>query len=992
MADAKDIQPEIEKDLSALQRKYRNLVHHGTVEEKVSVIKQILEINPDDAAWRSTLRELESAWKEKLTQEAREAIRNGDVAELERIQDLLRQVDWQVPPQPEALAKLETVLAQLYQKQWEREGQAICERLDRQYRDDLEGGLEKMAEWFGQWDELRSEHPAFVPTEEQEKLIALIRPNWWNLYQGRLRQEAEDQDYARLAAQLEQAIKAGASQKELLEIYDELARLERDIPETFLQRYDTALEQARLREHRRAVISRVFLVLVLLLVGGVAFFCFREWSFRELTIQYSNQLRPILDEPTRDVAEADAIFEEIKKNREALLARPEFQEALRQLAQKKKEQAAIAAKVQDCGGELRELLPHYRENRQRIAELRKELQDLSLVPDMAEERNKILADYEQATRQFVAAQDRRHSELLSALPKKYEDFHALLDSCENLAQARQLLDEMRDILSQAGQLEGVSDAVREECERWQGRLKDDAKALINAERLEGVLDTIRPTLKSLRAFVELGEKLSFSLDAEAKAENDRWLPSDFSLEQVQALVAQGESFLGQEGDEMDQLKASPQGREVLGELEQLLEKAKTLEEGFSRYETALKQQADDIWKNNDLQGVQEAVEEFLAVAPQALSIAQEIRFFKEEQLHPLQKFKELDRRVLDFFDEMDQAWKAFLKQESTQMPVYYMIALEGKNELGQKRSFNLFVSENGLSSFDIGKDKAGFRIPIVVSSRDKELVEEWLPVDLIPKGNTMEWHYRIYADEILAEPRIMSVLDKLEERQGGIDALQAPHFLWMAEALERSRQRRRAGDAPLLGNISTYDFLGRLFYGYNQDAPYPRAVLAERLLLALLETDAAKAANDMPFVNSLRALQQDVHELLQEYGAADQWELRHAMGDGGTAMLAGKLDRIGKENLPVIKRQALSYLFTAFQARYAEAGVIYWNYSKEKYALKVFSPAGEEEPPEATGLLFYINPDDHSMSQYGMVENTGNWPVKSYLLDKYKHLIIFSQK
>ncbi|MBQ4480333.1 MAG: hypothetical protein II943_06815 [Victivallales bacterium] len=977
-------------EVQRLLSKYRRLVHGGSVADKIAIAKQILNARPEDVSWRSTLRELEGALKNELTEEAKEAIRKGDVIELERIHEVLAQGEWQVPPQPEAMAKIEEMLAQLHQRQWEQEGQAICDRLDQQYRDDLEGGLDKMAGWFEEWDNLRKEHPSFVPTEEQERLLAVIRPNWQGIYQERQREEAADRDYARLTTQLEQAIKKGASQKELLEIYDGLERLDRDMPETLLQRYDTALEQARTKEHRRAVITRVIWVLILLMVGGAVFFGFREWSIRELTGRYSSLLNPILTDPTRDAAEAEAIFAEMKERQEALLGRPEFKEALKQLGQKKENQAANSARMQLCGSELRELLPHYRENRQRIAELRKELQDLPLVPEMAEERQKILEDYEQAAKQFVEYQDRKHLELLSGLQQKYMDFNALLENGEDLAKAREMLAEMDDVLRMADKIEDVSDRERTDGEKWQSRLERAAGELEQQERLAGVLDTILPTLNSLKELVAFGEELSFEPNVETKEIIDSRFASDFSPERLNGLIARGEEALaqGQDKNSLIQQTGSPRGRTILMELDEQLGRARSLAEKYTSYESLLKEQADGIWEVDNIKSLQEAVDGFLAVAPRVLPVTREIQRFKNEQLRPLFKLKEPDPRMV-LFDEMEQAWKGFLKQKSAEVPVYYMISLQGKVKVkGQSdytnRFFNLFFSEDALRSFSSNMNS--FNFLVIKSSRGRNLDEVFMEIDL--RTYQGKWHYSVNREEVIATPRNPSILDQLNARRVQTQLL-APHCRWLEDALERSK-KRTADDLPLLGDADTFAFLERLLDGFDQDAPYPRAIMAEGLLKALLDGKAAKEAEaaQVPFVVSLRGLQQDIHKLLQDYGLANQWEQRHAVGDDGTMLLSEELAKLGKR-LPEIGKQAADYLETvAFL--FVEAGGIYWNYTNEKYERLDFV-LPENLLPQQKKRLFYLNPSDNSMLQYSVVQPDG-WRVNNAVQDACRHLILYYKK
>ncbi|MBR6472081.1 MAG: hypothetical protein IKS83_09815 [Victivallales bacterium] len=985
------MQQEIPQELSALVRKYRELVHDGELSEKVLLAREIVRLRPHDQDWRKTLRELEISWKAELSRAAGEAMAQNRFSELERIYEVLSGSAWQEPPQKESLRRLEAVLAQMRQRQWEQEGQAICEQLDRQYRSDLEGGLRQMADWFEQWDALCEEHPEFEPTTEQKQLLAVIRPNWESRYREWQKQQEASREYQQLLTQLERAIKVGASRQELLELHDRLERLEKEVPESLMQRYDTALRMTQLKEFRRTLISWILFLVILLLVGGGVFFSFREWSHRHLSWRYLNQLRPILEDPTRDAAEADAIVKEVREQHASLLARSEFANALLQLGQKKGKQAAMDAEFHGYCADLHELLPHYQANQAEIIRLRGEILGLCLVPEMARERTELLAECEQAMKQYVEEQDNEHQVDMATIQKLYVEFESLLEEGNEdaVAQAGERLEQMREVLKGAQQLDGISDKARNNGRQWQNRLKRAEEELGMHESLEEQMRAVESMQGELEFFVTNAGELSWQISRGGKREIDG-LPPEFHVERLNGVLERGWQLLEdsrKSGSPVQQV-GNQRGRKALARLEELLRQSEQVKEDWLGYEERLKMRADEIWAKEDLE---KAVNEFLALAPGRFVITREILRFKSEQLLPMLRQRDQDPR-LEIYREMEKAWKAFIREQSVKWSSCYMISLEGRiMGDGTHREFNLFFSENGLLSVQTRKSEGiqMVSLPIVIFDHGHgDSREDTLEITI---GRDNMWRFSVGQTQVQATPLFRTeVMNWLRSPGDPRKYPLAPQCGWLQEAKELADDRK-TGKTPFLAEKDIYNLMEKLLDGYGKNAPYPRAVIMEQMLRKLLDCPTAKEAlkNRVPFALGMQNVLDDIQALLNRYGDSQQWQLRHALGDDGTMAMAKDLIGLGRK-MDGVGEQARRY-YSSFDFPYMEAGVVFWSHAEKAYVVNLFQP---ERPlgPQQQSKFFYLDPQDRVMRPC-MTQTEGEWSVgKDIDLNDFRYLILYYQK
>ncbi|MCF7855686.1 MAG: hypothetical protein K9N51_12870 [Candidatus Pacebacteria bacterium] len=200
-----------EEFLEPLLQEFRRLVHKGTVDDRIDVLRRIREYDADNTVWQENIEPLEQQQLEALEAKADAALQNKDVQALRDLYDQLSDPGRIVPAPEELMTKVESVLAKEREKTAFEEGERLSLELAKAAEEqDYDAG----ATLLQAWDRL-VRYQDFHPAPEMLQRVEDCR-QWFD-------------------EESEKATKRKSYEEALLRVRDELSKRTPDL--TVLQQY-----------------------------------------------------------------------------------------------------------------------------------------------------------------------------------------------------------------------------------------------------------------------------------------------------------------------------------------------------------------------------------------------------------------------------------------------------------------------------------------------------------------------------------------------------------------------------------------------------------------------------------------------------------------------------------------------------------------------------------------------------------------------------------
>ncbi|MEI8078970.1 MAG: hypothetical protein WCH61_05000, partial [bacterium] len=246
-----------------LLKVYRKVVHVGTLEEKISVLRKLQALDGKTPVWRQNLLPLEAEQIRRLMAAAQELNTLEDIPQLSAIVRELRETPWGTAAPADAIARLEAKLQGLNARQLKATMDQLCQTLGTLVK---AGEADGLAEPLAAWSRLGD---AAVAAATPMQLKTVEHAN--GLLEKHQKENRRRQEFQQTVGQVMTLLEQPAPKRDELETV--LARIENaegltPPPAVMIRARERLAELTRLHERR----LRLWLVtgLVVLVMAGAA--------------------------------------------------------------------------------------------------------------------------------------------------------------------------------------------------------------------------------------------------------------------------------------------------------------------------------------------------------------------------------------------------------------------------------------------------------------------------------------------------------------------------------------------------------------------------------------------------------------------------------------------------------------------------------------------------------------------------------------------------
>lgn len=332
-----------EEALSPLLRKYRRLVHDGDSDGCIEVLRELRLRDPESPVWPENLQRLEEQQLRVLVPQVQDAIAGGDLAEVRRLNVELTHPQRVAPVPKDLLSESSATLQGGIRQALEAEMTSLMVDLERVLSD---RDVERAGYLLGRWDELSAEGSQMLSSAHRALLSQVTE--WHDREMAQRRQEQAFQDA--VASMWEAVGTAEPDANTVNENWQTLSGFGQPLPDALARSVQEAFARIAARKRRRATrnVCLVVLFLILAAAGAAASVWARRRaqdrqqtlahlaglkdqgqyeemrSFldalkdRDLAFYNSPELRPLVDETDRVLAEQGDRAERFAKLTETL--------------------------------------------------------------------------------------------------------------------------------------------------------------------------------------------------------------------------------------------------------------------------------------------------------------------------------------------------------------------------------------------------------------------------------------------------------------------------------------------------------------------------------------------------------------------------------------------------------------------------------------------------------------------------------------------------
>ena len=235
-----------EKRLHALLQDYRKIARSGSMLQRITLLRKILQKLPNSPRWRNDLITAERSRCQEIEHELEQI--TGDSDSCSRLEELCREVmapDWLVPPKDELKSAIRQKLRPLQQARLNKEIESKLAQLQECYQ---ARDIDRLENEFEKWKALCA-NPVVNLSDEQRQTAADI--------ESFLKQEAEtrrnEQIFQELIRKIEQKLADNAPFPAVAGDYNQLQLMDNPIPAVLDDRLKALEEEYNHLEHLRHV-------------------------------------------------------------------------------------------------------------------------------------------------------------------------------------------------------------------------------------------------------------------------------------------------------------------------------------------------------------------------------------------------------------------------------------------------------------------------------------------------------------------------------------------------------------------------------------------------------------------------------------------------------------------------------------------------------------------------------------------------------------------
>jgi len=277
----------IELPLQNLLSRHRLLaLHRAPLRLRLNVLRELRIADPE-TTWEEDVRVFEKARFQEMADEIRTAQRQGGLAQLKQLQDDLADGDWLETPPAKLIHTIRTGAGDLTRKGAHRQLEELAPQLEAAFS---ELDFPRARELASRWKEaLRRAGQGFKsPAVDQVAPIL----GW---VQDEENRESAERQYQQLIAKLGHELDQASSAEELDRLVHEIQRLDREIPELLVIRYQNrreAIQIGQTRTHRLQLGSA--LAVIIAVAVGIGFLVRHQLKVSEAE-RIASQVEELLD-------------------------------------------------------------------------------------------------------------------------------------------------------------------------------------------------------------------------------------------------------------------------------------------------------------------------------------------------------------------------------------------------------------------------------------------------------------------------------------------------------------------------------------------------------------------------------------------------------------------------------------------------------------------------------------------------------------------------
>ncbi len=333
-----------EEFLSPLLQTYRRLVHQGNLEERIAVLRRIRELDPENPVWTENLAPLEHARQETLVKQARIAIAQGDLEQVQTLYEELTDPRRVVDPPKQIVGKMAALLRRAREQQALDEGDRLALAMDKARQNQEFDTLEPL---LRKWKRLEK-FPDFHPSEEMIQCFARAQ-NWFETEKKR---RTADRRFDQAVETVRNLVRLPLPDENALRnAWIQLQATGRKPPAQLTQEVDQAWERIRrdqaARRRKRIARNTFLAILALTLLSAGAWIAWN--TTRKVKIR--STVHALLQQ--KDYSGLQDYLEALRRKQPAAMQMPAIAQARRQIEtwkqarlQRRKQLEAILTQLQ----------------------------------------------------------------------------------------------------------------------------------------------------------------------------------------------------------------------------------------------------------------------------------------------------------------------------------------------------------------------------------------------------------------------------------------------------------------------------------------------------------------------------------------------------------------------------------------------------------------------------------------------------------------------
>ena len=478
-----------EEALAPLLKEYRRMVHQGSRDERIDILRKIREHDPENPVWHDNLAPLEDAQLQELIPKVEEALEKEDIPALARMRDDLEHPQRACLAPEELCQRVDGVLRASELREARVQADSLIADIESASEERDEARLEEL---LARWDRVTADADVQVDPNGRQR-VENIR-SWLHTEQE---SRAADQQFQNALAELESLVTQNLPDRdEVRRLWREVMTAGRPVPDDVRNRVMTAIANVERHERsarrRRALTATLVVLAVLVVASAVGIL----WHRAHVRTQAVSRVRSLVD--NGDYRGAVSAVERLEEESPSLYAIPAIQQ-LRARAQTALEQAAERRSAFRSVMEQLKAIQRggYEASESRIerlvgqaeelaveAEQKSQLQSWRDSRELAElnEQRRRKVEFEQAVDSLRARVERRRQQ-------QYGDFQQEADAIGELQQS------LAHVREQAAGVSADSadrlDPVAEMLATWEARFKKRREQAKSArEKKERVLRAI----------------------------------------------------------------------------------------------------------------------------------------------------------------------------------------------------------------------------------------------------------------------------------------------------------------------------------------------------------------------------------------------------------------------------------------------------------------------------------------------------------------------